>query len=129
MKVRERLRFFGTFSFLLTPPTEANYYQTDGTYQGGVDDYLTGWKTVATACKQYAPEVKSPRLCLFSTINSADGIAIVFWSMNIANDQQYAEYFPGNDYVDVVGVDWYPTSSITTGMFASQVCLCYSVVL
>lgn len=35
-----------------------NWYQSDGTYPGGVADFQEGWATVAAACRQIAPAVK-----------------------------------------------------------------------
>jgi hypothetical protein len=46
---------------------EVNWYQTDGTYQGDVNDFKAGWSAVANACKSIAPEVK-----MFFTPNMAD---------------------------------------------------------
>lgn len=36
---------------------------------------------------------------------------------NIENDAAYAKYWPGAEYVDVVGIDYYPSS---TGTFVSK---------
>ncbi|GAA6038352.1 hypothetical protein JCM8097_007605 [Rhodosporidiobolus ruineniae] len=70
---------------------EVNYYQTDGTYQGGVDDFKEAWSVVAKACKQIAPSVK------------------MWYTPNVASLDQYDEYFPDDaSTVDLIGVDWYP---------------------
>lgn len=42
----------------LTHPRLHSYYQSDGTYQGGVSDFKEGWATVAKACREIAPAVK-----------------------------------------------------------------------
>lgn len=39
-------------------PPSHSYYQEDGTYQGGVQDFKEGWDAVAKACREIAPEVK-----------------------------------------------------------------------
>ncbi|KWU46035.1 hypothetical protein RHOSPDRAFT_24931 [Rhodotorula sp. JG-1b] len=70
---------------------EVNYYQEDGTYQGGVQDFKEGWDAVAKACREIAPEVK------------------MWYTPNVAPLSQYDEYFPDDpSTVDLIGVDWYP---------------------
>lgn len=78
---------------------EMNWYLTDGTYQGDASGFISAWKAVAAACKEVAPDVK------------------MFWTPNIENDAAYAKYWPGADSVDVVGIDYYPSS---TGTFVSR---------
>ncbi|GAA5823087.1 hypothetical protein JCM11251_007481 [Rhodosporidiobolus azoricus] len=73
---------------------EVNYYQQDGTYQGGVDDFKEGWAVVAKACAEIAPEVK------------------MWYTPNVASVDQYDEYFPDDvSTVHLIGVDWYPKQS------------------
>ncbi|GAA5912691.1 hypothetical protein JCM6882_005763 [Rhodosporidiobolus microsporus] len=70
---------------------EVNYYQQDGTYQGGVDDFKEGWAVVAKACAEIAPEVK------------------MWYTPNVASLDSYDEYFPDDaSTVHLIGVDWYP---------------------
>ncbi|GAA5956920.1 hypothetical protein JCM10213_003043, partial [Rhodosporidiobolus nylandii] len=70
---------------------EVNYYQSDGTYQGTVDDFKEGWAVVAKACKEIAPEVK------------------MWYTPNVASVDEYDKYFPDDpSTVDLIGVDWYP---------------------
>ncbi|BGP02038.1 glycoside hydrolase family 26 protein [Rhodotorula toruloides] len=70
---------------------EVNYYQEDGTYQGGVSDFKEGWDVVAKACRQIAPKVK------------------MWYTPNVASLDQYDQYFPDDaSTVDLIGVDWYP---------------------
>lgn len=76
---------------------EMNYYQTDGTYQGGVEDFQTGWKHVAAAVRKIAPKVK------------------MHWTPNIASAEEYAKYWPRDEStVDLVGVDFYPHDASTS---------------
>ncbi|GAA6046941.1 hypothetical protein JCM3770_003440 [Rhodotorula araucariae] len=70
---------------------EVNYYQTDGTYQGDVNDFKEGWDVVAKACREIAPEVK------------------MWYTPNSASLDEYDEYFPDDaSTVHLIGVDWYP---------------------
>lgn len=65
---------------------EVNWYLTDGTYSGTIDDFKEGWDTVAKACRDIAPEVK------------------MFFTPNVANLDQYKEYYPNDpDTVDLIG--------------------------
>ena len=45
----------------------------------------------------------------------------MFWSPNIG-PSNYAQYFPGASYVDIVGVDCYPSSPLSSTAFSD----CYS---
>lgn len=70
---------------------EVNYYQEDGTYQGGVSDFKEGWAVVAAAIKEHAPAVK------------------MWFTPNVANLAQYDEYYPDDPTtVDLIGIDYYP---------------------
>lgn len=69
---------------------EMNWYQVDGTYTGGVSDFQTGWKVLAKAIEEHAPETK------------------LWWSPNVGSDSDYERYWPQEGRVDVVGFDWYP---------------------
>merc|ERR1711920_894853 len=70
-----------------------NWYQTDGTYSGGVEDFQTGWKVLSAAIEEHAPETK------------------MYWSPNVGSDSDYEKYYPREGRVDVVGFDWYPNSA------------------
>lgn len=63
-----------------------NWYQTDGTYSGGVSDFQTGWKVLSKAIEEHAPETK------------------MYWSPNIGSDSDYEKYYPQEGRVDIVGV-------------------------
>ncbi|KAI9733813.1 MAG: hypothetical protein M1818_007080 [Claussenomyces sp. TS43310] len=78
---------------------EMNYYVTTGTYSGTADEFVSAWKVVHDA------------------VSSNSKIAM-FWSPNNVGENQDASgldpWFPGPDYVDVVGIDCYPSSSSST---------------
>jgi len=74
---------------------EVNWYQTDGTYSGGVDDFQAGWKAVSAAIDEIAPDVK------------------MFFTPNVASEDQYDKYYPQAGRVDVIGIDYYPSQSGT----------------
>lgn len=78
---------------------EVNWYQTDGTYSGGVSDFQAGWKAVSDAMDQIAPDVK------------------MFFTPNIASEEEYDTYYPQGGRVDVIGIDYYPSQS---GTFVSR---------
>ncbi|KAL7005879.1 hypothetical protein EMMF5_004615 [Cystobasidiomycetes sp. EMM_F5] len=67
-------------------------------YLGTAADYIASWKIVTAAVKAAVPTAK------------------MFWCPNSAWDaaSAYANYWPGKDYVDVVGVDFYPTSDYSS---------------
>jgi hypothetical protein len=70
---------------------EVNWYQTDGTYQGDVNDFKAGWSAVANACKSIAPEVK------------------MFFTPNMADIATFKSYYPDDkDSVHIIGIDFYP---------------------
>ncbi|KAH9444819.1 hypothetical protein Pst134EB_025077 [Puccinia striiformis f. sp. tritici] len=70
---------------------EANYYQTDGTYQGTAADFKAGWATVADAIDKIAPSVK------------------MWWTPNVSTPEDYTKYEPDDmSTVDLVGIDFYP---------------------
>lgn len=91
----------------------------DGTYQGDASGFISAWKAVAGAIKDVAPDVKMfwtrEHLLPFSPIINRTQICMI--TANIENDSAYAKYWPGADYVDVVGIDYYPSS---TGTFVSK---------
>ncbi|GAA5967988.1 hypothetical protein JCM3765_005568 [Sporobolomyces pararoseus] len=73
---------------------EVNYYQSDGTYQGTVDDFKEGWDVVAKACRKIAPEVK------------------MFFTPNVASLSEYQKFYPDDhSTVDLIGIDYYPKST------------------
>ena len=65
---------------------EMNWYQVDGTYSGGVQDFQTGWKVLSKAIEEHAPETK------------------LWWSPNVGSDADYERYYPKEGRVDIVGV-------------------------
>ncbi|TGO14343.1 hypothetical protein BTUL_0054g00110 [Botrytis tulipae] len=72
---------------------EMNYYVTDGTYHGTAAEFVTAWKNIHAAVSTN-PKIK------------------MFWSPNVdTSSAPVAPYWPGPSYVDVVGVDCYPSSS------------------
>ncbi|TGO20996.1 hypothetical protein BPAE_0249g00020 [Botrytis paeoniae] len=72
---------------------EMNYYVTDGTYHGTAAEFVTAWKNIHAAVSTN-PKIK------------------MYWSPNVdTSSAPVAPYWPGASYVDVVGVDCYPTSS------------------
>jgi len=82
---------------------EVNWYQTDGTYSGSASDFKEGWAVVAAACKSIAPSVK------------------MWFTPNIASLSVYQEYFPDDiSTVDLIGVDYYPSSGTSSSEFLSQ---------
>jgi hypothetical protein len=81
---------------------EVNYYQSSGTYTGGPSDFQAGWAAVAAACQSIAPDVK------------------MFFTPNIADLSTYQEYYPLDpSTVDMIGVDFYPSSPPEDGLFVS----------
>jgi len=77
---------------------EVNWYLTDGTYSGSLSDFKEGWKTMAAAIDEIAPDVK------------------MFFTPNVANAAQYEQYYPTEGRVDVIGIDYYPSKA---GSFVS----------
>ncbi|KAF7907127.1 uncharacterized protein EAF01_004714 [Botrytis porri] len=72
---------------------EMNYYVTDGTYHGIAAEFITAWKNIHAAVSTN-PKIK------------------MYWSPNVdTSSSPVAPYWPGASYVDIVGVDCYPTSS------------------
>ncbi|CAI6331956.1 unnamed protein product [Periconia digitata] len=72
---------------------EMNYYATSGVYHGTPSAFQTAWKTIHTYACAPNPRVKC------------------FWSPNRNDDvSQLAQYWPGKQYVDIVGIDAYPGS-------------------
>ncbi|KAF7874798.1 hypothetical protein EAF04_001972 [Stromatinia cepivora] len=84
---------------------EMNYYVTDGTYHGTADEFITAWKNVHAAVSSN-PKIK------------------MYWSPNVdTSSAPVAPYWPGASYVDIVGIDCYPTASpLPSSAFSS----CYS---
>ncbi|TGO57760.1 hypothetical protein BCON_0062g00300 [Botryotinia convoluta] len=81
---------------------EMNYYVTDGTYHGTAAEFVTAWKNIHAAVST------NPKIRLY-------------WSPNVdTSSAPVAPYWPGASYVDVVGVDCYPTSSpLSSSAFSS----------
>jgi len=76
---------------------EMNWYVQDGTYHGTAPDFITAWKNIYEAnCKNNA-NVKC------------------FWSPNQAGSMKDLEpYWPGPEFVDIVGIDCYPKDGEST---------------
>ncbi|KAF1948532.1 glycoside hydrolase [Byssothecium circinans] len=76
---------------------EVNWYVTDGTYHGTAADFQTAWKNIYNAnCKGNA-KVKC------------------FWSPNQAGSAKDLQpWWPGKEYVDIVGIDCYPRTGDDT---------------
>ncbi|KAI5474492.1 glycoside hydrolase family 26 protein [Pseudohyphozyma bogoriensis] len=74
---------------------EVNWYLSDGTYSGTVDDFKEGWSVVAAACQP---------------------LGVKMWfTPNVADLATYQEYFPDDvSTVDIIGVDYYPTTNSPT---------------
>lgn len=72
---------------------EVNWYQTSGTYTGTAADFQAGWAAVSAAIDEIAPDVK------------------MFFTPNVASSEStYDEYYPTSGRVDIVGIDYYPSS-------------------
>ncbi|PVI05565.1 glycoside hydrolase family 26 protein [Periconia macrospinosa] len=70
---------------------EMNYYAQSGVYHGTPADFVTAWKNIYNANCKGNPRVKC------------------FWSPNRNDDgKQLPQYWPGKEYVDIVGIDCYP---------------------
>ncbi|GAA6028994.1 hypothetical protein JCM8097_001542 [Rhodosporidiobolus ruineniae] len=68
---------------------EVNYYQTENTYQGGIEDFQLGWAVMAKARNDLAPDVK---------VEGGNG-----------GFENYDRYYPEDpNTVDLIGVDYYP---------------------
>jgi hypothetical protein len=79
---------------------EVNYYLTDGTYSGTIDDFKEGWSVVASTCKTIAPDVK------------------MWYTPNVASLDVYDEYFPDDaSTVDLIGVDWVRFALLTHSLY------------
>ena len=77
---------------------EMNYYVTDGTYKGDAGAFVESWKNIYNAaCKDN------------------DKVAC-FWSPNQAGNpaSDLASWWPGEEFVDLVGIDCYPTKDDDT---------------
>jgi hypothetical protein len=76
---------------------EMNWYVQDGTYHGTSTDFITAWKNIYEAnCKGNA-NVKC------------------FWSPNQAGSMKDLEpWWPGPEFIDIVGIDCYPRAGDST---------------
>lgn len=76
---------------------EMNWYVSDGTYHGTSEDFLASWKTIYNAaCKDNAK-------------------VSCFWSPNQAGSASDLQpWWPGEEFVDLVGIDCYPRSGDDT---------------
>ncbi|KAF1969331.1 glycoside hydrolase, partial [Bimuria novae-zelandiae CBS 107.79] len=71
---------------------EMNWYIKDGTYNGDAASFVTSWKHVYDAACRDNPLVSC------------------FWSPNQDSTANIEPWWPGDDYVDLVGIDCYPRS-------------------
>ncbi|KAF2472487.1 glycoside hydrolase [Lindgomyces ingoldianus] len=69
---------------------EMNWYVQDGTYHGTAADFVTAWKNIYNANCKGNSKVKC------------------FWSPNCASAASLSSWWPGNEFVDIVGIDCYP---------------------
>lgn len=77
---------------------EMNYYVTDGTYKGDAGSFVQSWKNIYNAaCKD------NDKIACFWSPNQAG---------NPASDLQ--SWWPGEEFVDLVGIDCYPTKNDDT---------------
>ncbi|KAK3695807.1 glycoside hydrolase superfamily [Podospora appendiculata] len=75
---------------------EMNWYVRAGTYRGNSTQFIQAWRNIHAA-------VKDIEGCL------------LFWCPNNAKTVDlYAQWWPGADYVDIVGMDQYVSSSSST---------------
>lgn len=79
---------------------EMNYYLSSGTYHGTAAEFINAWKLM------HVSVVANPLIKMW-------------WSPNVngAGVQSIAQYWPGPDYVDLVGIDCYPSGSIGSDSF------------
>lgn len=76
---------------------EMNWYVTDGTYHGDPSSFLASWKTIYNAACKGNDKVSC------------------FWSPNQAGSvSDLQPWWPGEEYVDLVGIDCYPRSGDDT---------------
>ncbi|KAF3010836.1 hypothetical protein E8E13_008790 [Curvularia kusanoi] len=77
---------------------EMNWYATDGTYHGTSADFITSWRKIYNAA------------CKDNTKVSC------FWSPNQAKNpsSDLQPWWPGEEFVDLVGIDCYPGSNDDT---------------
>ncbi|KAK3372260.1 glycoside hydrolase superfamily [Podospora didyma] len=75
---------------------EMNYYVRPGTYRGNSTQFIKAWRTIHNATKDI------------------DG-CLLFWCPNNAKlIDLMAEWWPGAEHVDIVGMDQYPSSLSAT---------------
>lgn len=84
---------------------EMNYYLSSGTYSGTAAEYINAWKLM------YAAVESNPLIKMWWTPN-----------VNGTGVQEIGQYWPGSEYVDLVGIDCYPSGAIASDTFDS----CYS---
>ncbi|KAF3073148.1 hypothetical protein CFAM422_005132 [Trichoderma lentiforme] len=81
---------------------EMNYYLSVGTYSGTAAQFVNAWKLMAAA------------------VAGNDKIKMWWSPNNVGNNVgSVAQYWPGAEYVDLVGVDCYPSGSISSSTFGS----------
>ncbi|KAM3065821.1 hypothetical protein ACMFMG_009955 [Clarireedia jacksonii] len=80
---------------------EMNYYVTDGTYHGTPSEFVAAWKNIHAAVADN-PKIK------------------MWWSPNVDGPKYpVAPYWPGASYVDIVGIDCYPSAPLSASAFES----------
>ncbi|KAF2638720.1 glycoside hydrolase [Massarina eburnea CBS 473.64] len=75
---------------------EMNWYVKDGTYHGDVAGFQTAWKNIYNANCKGNDKVKC------------------FWSPNQGAAKDLQQWWPGKEYVDIVGIDCYPKADDDT---------------
>ena len=81
---------------------EMNYYLSSGTYHGSASDFINAWKLMHAAVQ-------------------GNSLIKMWWSPNVDGTgvQSIDQYWPGPDYVDLVGIDCYPKGAISSSSFDS----------
>ncbi|CAI7587570.1 unnamed protein product [Penicillium pancosmium] len=81
---------------------EMNYYLSAGTYHGTAAQFVSAWKLMHAAVQ-------------------GNSLIKMWWSPNVDSTgvQAISQYWPGPDYVDLVGIDCYPQGTITSSSFAN----------
>ncbi|EOO00154.1 putative glycoside hydrolase family 26 protein [Phaeoacremonium minimum UCRPA7] len=75
---------------------EMNYYAKTGYYNGSSEEFIYAWRNVSNAVKE-------------------NDRVLMFWSPNnVKSNDELDPWWPGSDYVQIVGVDLYISSASAT---------------
>lgn len=79
---------------------EMNWYLYSGTYQGTAAQFINAWQLMHAAV-------------------ASNPLIKMWWSPNVNGNgvQSIAQYWPGASYVDLVGIDCYPSGAISSSSF------------